>query len=354
MSRKRVAFFPAHPSQIWVLKPVAEKISSFADVLWYLRDKDINTILADDLGFKYTLISRAGTGFVGNGIEFLKNVFRAAELNRKMNIDLWVTKYGAFHIASRFQGRKSLGFIDDDINLIPIIAGTSYPFVDEIIAPAVTRMGYWTRKTIRFPGNFEMSYLHPDKFTPDSNIYEFLGIDSGSGFAVVRLSSLSAHHDLGRKGLNTALLREVIEIASRKSISIFITSENPLDSEFEQYRMPIPPSKIHSTLAYAEFVLGDSQTMIQEAAVLGTPAFRINDFVGRISIMNELERMELSQGFRPGNEKRLITSLKELLAMDDRKTVYLERRRKLLEIWEDPTPLMVSRIRHLLDLEEAV
>ncbi|MCK5064049.1 MAG: DUF354 domain-containing protein [Candidatus Fermentibacteraceae bacterium] len=354
MSRKLVAFFPAHPSQIWVLKQAAEKTSSFADVLWFLRDKDISTTLADDLGIEYTLISRAGTGFIGNGTEFLKNMFRAAELNRKKDIDLWVTKYGAFHIASRFQGRKSLGFIDDDIDLIPIIAWTSYPFVDEIIAPEVTRMGIWKRKTNRFSGNFELSYLHPDIFTPDANINEFLGIDSGSRFAVVRLSSLSAHHDLGRKGLNTVLLREVIKISSRESISIFITSENPLDSEFEQFRMPIPPSKIHSTLANAEFVLGDSQTMIQEAAVLGTPAFRINDFVGRISIMNELERMELSQGFRPGSEKQLITSLKELLAMENRETVFLERRRRLLEIWEDPTPLIVSRIRHLLDLEVAV
>ena len=94
--------------------------------------------------------------------------------------------------------------------------------------------------------------------------------------------------------------------------------------------------------------------MIQEAAVLGTPSFRINDFVGRISIMNELETMELSHGFRPGNEEQLITSLEKLLSMDNRKDVYLERRRKLLETWEDPTPLMTSRILHLLDLEEAI
>lgn len=352
MSTKlQIAFFPAHPSQIWVLGTVAREISDFAQVHWFIRDKDINRVLADDLGLDYKVISIAGRGLIGNGLEYISNISKTYSINEELDVDLWVTKYGACHLASFLQGRKTLSFIDDDIDLIPIIALTSYPFVDEIISTHVTRMGLWNYKVKRFRGNFELSYLHPNRFTPDSNIRGFMGLDNGDSYAIVRLSSLQAHHDMGKKGLDSELLEQLIRISLDRGIKVLITSEKELDKRFEPFRMMLPPARIHSALAQAEFVLGDSQTMIQEAAVLGTPAIRVNDFVGRISIISQLEKAGLAFGFNPHMRSEIIKFVSQLVYLEERNSVFRKKRNELLQRWEDPVPLFVSRIKTLLGLK---
>jgi hypothetical protein len=58
----RIALFSHHPSQVWVLRPVAEQLASDHTVIWILRDKDMTLDVADRLGIDYTVISVASTG----------------------------------------------------------------------------------------------------------------------------------------------------------------------------------------------------------------------------------------------------------------------------------------------------
>ncbi len=132
-------------------------------------------------------------------------------------------------------------------------------------------------------------------------------------------------------------------------MQLFISSEKPLTAEFEPYRFPIPPHRIHHALAFAEFFLGDSQTMASEAAVLGTPALRINGFVGRISYLEELQEYGLSFGFRPGEEDGLVEELGDLLRMPDRRARFQELRQAFLQAKVDPAPWFAGVIRGLLD-----
>jgi len=345
---KKVVFFPVHPSQLWVLQPVAEQISPFADVIWVLRAKEVSVKLAEWMGLDYKIISQASSGFIGNAWEMFRNIFRVVKISRRKNADLWVTKYASGSIGARLTGAKALCFDDDDLDVTPVGSNTAFPFANIIFAPNVTRMGRYDKKTIRFPGNFELFYLHPNRFSPDMTIVSELGLNDGEKYAIIRLSALQAHHDKGIRGIKEELLREVIKLTDEK-IRLFITSEKPVSTEFEQYRLPIRPERIHHALYYAEFFLGDSQTMTSESAVLGTPAFRINDFVGRISIMNELEDLKLSYGFKPGEEKQLLDELEKYLALDNGKNIFQARREEMLKNWIDPVPLFVNIIRMLLD-----
>ena len=70
---------------------------------------------------------------------------------------------------------------------------------------------------------------------------------------------------------------------------IYITSERPLEPQFEKYRIKINPLDMHHVMAFASLDIGDSQTMAAEAGVLGVPFVRFNDFVGRIGYLRELE-----------------------------------------------------------------
>lgn len=83
---------------------------------------------------------------------------------------------------------------------------------------------------------------------------------------------------------------------------------------------------------YATMLIGDSQTMTSEAAVIGTPAIRSNTFVGRISYLEEEEhKYNLTYGFLPTNSEAMFQKIDELLALPDLKATWQERRMKMLE-----------------------
>ena len=109
-----------------------------------------------------------------------------------------------------------------------------------------------------------------------------------SPFFIMRFASLNAHHDSGIKGINTEIAQRLIDILAPHG-TIYITSERPLEPQFEQYRIRINPLDMHHVMAFASLYIGDSQTMAAEAGVLGVPFVRFNDFVGRIGYLRELE-----------------------------------------------------------------
>jgi len=345
--RKTVAFFPKHPAQIWVMYPLAREVSRFANVVWAMCDKDCSLDLADSLGLEYEVLSKTVPGLVRNGINMVGDISRAVAFARRYKVDLWVTKYGAGNIAALLTGSHSIAFNDDDADIVPLIAWTSYTFADFVVVPTVTRMGWFDRKAIRYAGNHELFYLHPNRFSPEPGVLRDLGLKPAEPFAIIRLSALQAHHDIGIRGIREDLVRQVIRMVG-DGIRLFISSEKPLRREFERFRFPIAPEKMHHALAFAEFFLGDSQTMTSESAVLGTPAFRLSDFVGKLSYIEELQGCGLAFGFKPGQEAALLDTLQNMLAMSDRKAVFAARRKLFLATRIDPVPWFAGLIRQQL------
>ena len=84
-------------------------------------------------------------------------------------------------------------------------------------------------------------------------------------------------------------------------------------------------------MAFAEMYIGDSQTMAAEAAVLGTPAIRFNDFVGEIGYLEELEHtFGLTYGIRTNDTEKLYQTIRDILAMSDFKNKFQEKRKIML------------------------
>lgn len=347
---KTVALLPAHPSQVWVLNQVAKQLSRRVRVLWYLRDKDRSGEIADGLGIKYKPFSIAATGLFRNGAEMFFATMKALQETQNNDIDLWVTKFGAGNIAAKLLRRKSLSFNDDDLDLVPLIGATSYRFADKVLVLDVTRMGRYEVKACRYPSFHELFYLHPSRFLPDHEIKQELGLLAQQRFGVVRLSALTAHHDRGIRGIATEFLVKFIKRYETK-IKIFISSEKPLAPELAQYQLSIRPERMHHVLAFAEFFVGDSQTMAAEAAVLGTPALRLNDFAGRVSYLAELERYGLAFSFRPGEEHLLIKKLDSMLCNPSLADEFKLKKEKMLVDKIDPAPWFADRITQSLGLD---
>ena len=152
---------------------------------------------------------------------------------------------------------------------------------------------------------------------------------------IMRFASLNAHHDSGIKGINTEIAQRLVDILKPHG-RIYITSERPLEPQFEEYRIKINPLDMHHVMAFASLYIGDSQTMAAEAGVLGVPFVRFNDFVGRIGYLRELEdKYELGYGIKasaPGSVDQFCSRVEELVSMPsaERKAVFQERRQTML------------------------
>jgi hypothetical protein len=99
---------------------------------------------------------------------------------------------------------------------------------------------------------------------------------------------------------------------------------------------------MHHVLAQALLLLSDSQSMSVEAAMLGVPSLRYSDFAGRISVLEELEHTYgLTIGLKTGQETQLITQLTELLKQAAGRTVFQERRERMLQDKVNVTDFLV-------------
>jgi len=202
-------------------------------------------------------------------------------------------------------------------------------------------MGFYNYKKIPFDGFKELGYLHPNKFNPDYSVVKRFN-PSGKKYFVLRLVSLLATHDVGAKGLDD---ENVLKIISKleKFGNVFITSERQLPEKFEKYRLKINVNEISNVLYFAEILISDSQTMSAESAILGTPYLRYNDFVGKISYLNELEnKYELGYGFKTNQKDQLFDRLDELLSHDNLNKKYQTNRLKMIEEKVDLTDFMIK------------
>jgi uncharacterized protein len=84
-------------------------------------------------------------------------------------------------------------------------------------------------------------------------------------------------------------------------------------------------------LAFAHVYIGDSQTMAAECAVLGTPFIRVNDFVGKLGYLNELEnKYELGFGIKPREIDTIFPLVEKLLKEPELREKWATKREIML------------------------
>ena len=198
-----------------------------------------------------------------------------------------------------------------------------------ILSPIVCNNSVLEKKSIKYHSYHELAYLHPNQFAPDNTIVDKY-FPSDEPYFILRFAQLNAYHDLGVSGISTEIAQHLIDILKPYG-SIYITSERPLEPQFEQYRIKIDPSDMHHVMAFASLYIGDSQTMAAESGVLGVPFVRFNDFVGRIGYLRELEDVyHLGYGIKPKDVDKLYKVVADLLQMPNRKEFFQQRRQKML------------------------
>lgn len=329
---KRIDFFLGHPAHFHLFKNVVEDLRKRGfQVRYLIKRKDVLESLVVSSGIDYQVVRqnerKATSSKMGLALSLLAMDWNVTKCLIKNKTDLLVGTYTP--LISRWTGVPTIVCNEDDASVVPNFARLSYPFASAILVPTTCNCGKWEQKAIKVKTYQELAYLHPDNFTPDHKIAgKYVSLDSP--FFIIRFARLSAHHDTGIKGIDSTLAGRIIKMMEPYG-KVYITSERPLEPQFEAYRIHIDPIDMHHVMAFCSLYVGDSQTMAAESGVLGVPFIRFNDFVGRIGYLKELEeKYHLGFGFKTNEQEQMLDSLQGLLSLEGRAAVFQNRRKMML------------------------
>jgi len=331
--KKRFLFFFVHPSKYYLFRETINHLKKNGHIVDIaIISKDILEDLIINEGWEYTNIFPEGRRskstkkwhiILSTGINFLKTVWRLHKLTAKKKYDIYVTD-DCLTITGWYRRTPSYIFCDDDFSVVKE-TGLLFKTANHIISPDCTDMGKYNNKKVSFKGYKGSSYLHPKVFNPEKKILEKYNLN-GRVFFLIRLVSLTASHDIGKKGISDSLIKDIINLLENKG-KIVISSEKELSVDVEKYRLNIKPHDILHILAHAKIFISDSQTMSMEAAFLGVPFIRYNDFIGKISYLNELEnKYRMGFGVPTKDKAVLLEKTTELINIENVEIVWKNKR----------------------------
>lgn len=327
----KVAIFLGHPAHFHMFKNVSEQLEKKGHTVEFIiKEKDVLKKLLVESNCSYSVIrknERKANSKLGLILSLLMMDFQMTSFLIKNRPDILVGTYVA--LINKITGIPVIVTNEDDADVVPYFALTSYPLANAILNPIACNSGKWDKKAIKYSGYQELAYLHPNHFIPCEAVVEKY-FSAKSPYFILRFAKLNAHHDKHIIGIDSQIAQKIIDLLQPYG-QIYITSERELEPEFEQYRIRINPLDMHHVMAFAQIYIGDSQTMAAEAGVLGTPFVRFNDFVGKIGYLNELENVyKLGFGIKTNDVEKLYLTIEELLKMKNRSKVFSERRQKML------------------------
>jgi hypothetical protein len=270
----RVLFDMGHPAHVHFFKNTIYNLKKDGhEVKITARNKEVTLALLLAYGLEYEIRGEIYTGLLNKAFGMIKIDWKLFLIAKKFKPDLLIGVHNPYvaHVGAIL---KKPVIIFTDTENVKIASLVTYPFVQTIITPTYFRDPINPKKHIKIHGIKEIAYLHPNYFTPNPQVLKELGLIPGEKFIILRFISWGASHDVELKGIKTGTEKDLIKTLSQYG-KIFITSEKPLGGELEQYRLTVPPEKIHSLLYYAQLYIGEGGTMAVEAGILGTPAIHI-------------------------------------------------------------------------------
>lgn len=344
-----------HPAQLHLFKNMYRiLVKNGHQIYIFAKNKDVLLKLLHVEAIPHVAIKRSPINrsrksyciFLDLFWEMINKDLSLASFAREYNPDLMIgTDISISHVGHHLQV-PSMVFNEDDYQINKSFCRLAYPFATHIVSPEVCSVGKYDVKKIPYRGYQKLAYLHPNQFTPNFEIVKsYLG--SVERFFLLRLVSFTAGHDIEGKHAGLSK-REIISIINKleKVGKVYLSAETTLNNELKKYELKINPSHIHHFLAYADLLISDSQSMSVEAALLGTPSIRFNSFVGRISVLEELEhKYQLTTGIQNNDPAALHKKVNELLERQQ-KEEYALRRNIMIKDKIDLTPFIVWLIEN--------
>jgi uncharacterized protein len=332
MTSPRILIYLGHPAHYYIFQQlIKHSIANNIPLQIVIKKKDVLEDLLRNEGVPYINImpherSQSAWGII-KGIAFrAKEIFAVV---RTFKPTVMAGTSAEIPWVGKLLGIKSYVFNEDDYDVVKNFCRVAYPMATAVVAPNVCNVGKYNYKKIAYNSYHELAYLHPQVFTANASVAaQYVNINEP--FFLLRFSGLGAFHDVGKTGITDAKALELVQLLLPYG-KVYITSERPIGNALAQYQLNIKPIHIHHVMQYATMYIGDSQTMTAEAAVLGVPAYRYNDFVGKLSYLNELEEVyNLAKGFSTNAWQPMLNAIAIDLNTTNLATIHSQRLQKLL------------------------
>lgn len=324
----RIGIFTNTPAHVHLYRnAISELKENGHEIVVFARDDGCTLDLLEYYGINY--YQYGGRDSTKRSLLFelpsqFRNIYR---ITKKEDLDLifGMGVYSAF--AGGVSGTPAISVADSEPMAWRHVATS--PVVDAFLTPSsfTRNLG---KKHYTFDGFKETAYLHPDVYTSTGTIREELGVGDDP-FVLVRFNAFNGHHDVGRRGFTPDQKRELIDRLSEYA-TVFVSDEaDVLDFEESAARpYDAHPALMHEALSEAELLIADTQTMITEAALLGTPALRSNSFVGDEDMGNfkALEEAGLVRNFT--EFEPVVSTAEEFLQRPDTKEEWAQKREQFL------------------------
>lgn len=310
-----ILFFTAHPAQVHNFRGLKNELELKGHKIhWIATNKDISCYLLDYYGINYNLVKKPGKSIISKTIILLRNTKYCLHFIRNHNIDIIISRVSPYAALAGFlSGIPHIALADTESS--GIYNNIFSKFVSALLTPCSFKKELRSDQ-IRFDGNIELFYLHPNRFSPvsKSEVSEWLGISPNDPYIIMRFVAWDAHHDKGLTGYSHENKIRAAEELS-KYAKVYISSEKELPEELIQYKINTAPERIHDVLANASLFLGESATMASECAVLGTPAVFL-DKIGR-GYTDEEGQYDLVYNFCNSPEEQLKSIIKGVNLLKD-------------------------------------
>lgn len=306
-------------------------------------DKEVTIPLLDSYNLQYEILgTNRGKKIFNKILLLLNSEYTMLKVASKFKPDLFISRVSpvSAHISTIFR-KPHITF--NDTEHPRITDGLALPFTDVVCTSSCFKRDLG-KKHIRYNGYTELAYLHPNRFKPNPEVLEELGIGRDDSFIILRFVSWGASHDIGHHGIQNKL--EFVKELEKYG-RVLITSEADLGPEFEKYKIKVSPEKLHDLLYYATLYIGEGATTASECAILGTHAIYVNTL--RLGYTDEEEYVyDLVYNFSDPDtmEKESFNKAIELLKRPNLREEGKAKGEKLLDDKIDVTKFMVEFVEN--------
>ncbi len=260
----------SHPAQVHKFKFVfRELIANGHSVLVLARKKDVMLELLEAEALPYECISVAKKSLVGMALELLEREFKVMKVAKKFKPDIM---FSAHSVAITHVGRmlRVPVVLHDDTEHATLQQKLYMPFANHIITSSAYTKELGIRQH-KIDSIEPLAYLHPSYFTPNREIPEKYGLTEAIPYAVIRLVSWNAAHDVGQSSSLAGSCNDLIRAMKKHGVQkVVLSSEQQhVDLSGDPDIIKIKPQDLHHILAFSRICVSEGGSVANERRMHG-------------------------------------------------------------------------------------
>lgn len=301
------------------------------NVIVLVIKKDRNWEILDEYGIDYKIIGNStGKGKIDKAFIVLTSTIKHLYYGIKYKADVYIGRPSPMMAMAAFLHRKkNIAYCDTERSVESLWFSKKLSY--KILTPMLYRkdLGKVHKRVETFK---ELFYLHPNYFKPNPKDLKLVNLKQGGKFTFVRFVAWNASHDLGYKGFANDEKMKLIKHLEKYG-KVLVSSEEELPSEFDEYIIKVPHTKLHSIMSFAQLFVGDGLTMASECSVMGVHSIFTSELTSGAS--DEMEKKYKLMYQVVDRENMLRETIKKSTELLEKKDLRQEGKRKLEKLLED-------------------